>query len=140
VPPEVEAERVEHADDGYAFFWAYAGTPGDAVTWKLRSRLQQMFRQERGRPPVIHVPERREPVARSRERRARRSSSSSSGEPSPADEPPLAPRRVLTAAERRVLKILVDRRRREVIAAGIQLTEADRALFADDIAEQQSVG
>jgi len=69
-------ERVEHADDGYARFWAHAGTPGDAATWKLRSRLQQMFRQERGRPPVIHVLERREPVARSRERRARSSSSS----------------------------------------------------------------
>jgi hypothetical protein len=132
VRAELEAERAEHADDGYANFWAYAGTPGDAATWKLRSRLQQMFRQERRRPPVIHVPERREPVARSRERRARRSSSRSSGKPSPADEPPLAPRRRLSAAERRVLKLLIDTRQREIIAAGIALAEGDYELFAED--------
>jgi hypothetical protein len=88
----------------------------------------------------IHVPERRESVSRPRERRAGRAGRAGASRPSSgSSEPPLAPRRRLTAVERRVLKLLIDARRREIIAAGIQLTEADRALFADDVAEQQSV-
>jgi hypothetical protein len=71
---------------------------------------------------------------------ARRTNQGRDGPSSKSDDPPLAPRRRLSAAERRVLKIKIDVRRREIIAAGIQLTEADRALFADDVAEQQGVG
>jgi hypothetical protein len=67
---------------------------------------------------VVHVPERREPVAspaaRPRERRVRRSRGSTSrGDPS---EPPPA-RPPLTAAERAYLRARIDARRREVVRA-----------------------
>jgi hypothetical protein len=70
------------------------------------------------RPPVVHVPERREPVAspaaRPRERRVRRSRGSASrGDPS---EPPPA-RAPLAAAERAYLRAKIDARRREVVRA-----------------------
>jgi hypothetical protein len=91
---------------------------------------------------VEDAPQRTATTSRARPagRRTRRVAASRDGPSSDGDPEPLAPRRrSLTAAERRVLKLLIDTRRREIIAAGIQLTDADRALFADDVAEQQGV-
>jgi hypothetical protein len=53
------------------------------------ARVMRAFRRQRS--PVVHVPERRENVARPREHRARRvrSKTSARGDPDPEPEPPL---------------------------------------------------
>jgi hypothetical protein len=100
---EVAKQRLQERDaEGAPYTW-------DPKT-KLFERLQRL-------PAVVHVPERREPVARPRERRAvaRRASTSSRGSPD-GSEPPLDRPR-LTRAERDALKAKVDARRREVVRA-----------------------
>jgi hypothetical protein len=99
---EVAKQRLE-ARDGVPYTW-------DAET-KLFERLPAVVHV------VVHVPERREPVARPRERRAvaRRASTSSRGSPD-GSEPPLDRPR-LTRAERDALKAKVDARRRELVRA-----------------------
>jgi hypothetical protein len=100
---EVAKQRLQKRDaEGTPYTW-------DPET-KLFERLQRL-------PAVVHVPERREPVARPRERRAvaRRASTSSRGSPD-GSEPPLDRPR-LTRAERVALKAKVDARRRELVAA-----------------------
>lgn len=78
---------------------------------------------------MIHVPERRETVSRPRERRARARSPGRLGDDDPE---PLAPRRCLTAAERRVLKVLIDQRRREAVAARPEVNLETYRLFDED--------
>jgi hypothetical protein len=84
---------------------------GVLFSWDVKTKLF-----ERLPAVVVHVPERREPVARPRERRAvaRRASTSSRGSPD-GSEPPLD--RPLTRAERDYLRARVDARRREVVRA-----------------------
>jgi hypothetical protein len=79
--------------------------------------------------PMFHVPERREPVSRPRERRARARSPGRLGDDDPE---PLAPRRCLTAAERRVLKVLIDQRKREAVAARPEINLETYRLFDED--------
>ena len=79
---------------------------------------------------------RRQGTSREQRPTARRAAAAvSSGDPPPEpgdDEPPLDLARLLTAADRRDLKILVDRRRRQVVAAGLVISEHDRRLFDGD--------
>jgi hypothetical protein len=85
------------------------------------------------------------PRARLAGRRPRRVAASRDGPLPPSDDDPdedlledlTRPR--LTAALRDYLKREVSDRRREALAANPQVSEADRALFADDVAEEQSV-
>ena len=52
--------------------------------------------------------------------------------PTKSDDPPLAPRRRLSAAERRVLKLLVDQRRREAVAARPEVAPEIYRVFEKD--------
>src|SRR5919197_1943652 len=69
--------------------------------------------------------------SRSQGRRVARRSGSNSRDGPSESEPPLAPRRRLTAAERQLLKTLIDARRRELLAAGVRLAAGDYDLFAE---------
>jgi hypothetical protein len=70
--------------------------------------------------------------SRSQGRRVARRFGSNSRDGPSESEPPLAPRRRLTAAERQLLKTLIDARRRELLAAGVRLAAGDYDLFAED--------
>jgi hypothetical protein len=97
---------------------------------RLEAARMRLTGSTQARPPVVHAPERREPVAsaktvatRPRERRARRSGSSRGGPSSESDPPP--PRPPLTRAERDYLRGKIDARRREIVAAS---ERAERSL------------
>jgi hypothetical protein len=136
-PSSLSDEKIRYAEGRAEQLQKDHPPPFEAIVMDRSSGLLRGIVPQAAPAPVQQRGGSRE----QRPRAARRISRRGQRSPPKGDdsEPALAPRRRLTAAERRVLKLLVDTRRREIIAAGIQLTEADRALVADDVAEQQGV-
>jgi hypothetical protein len=92
---------------------------------RLEAARMRLSGSTQPRPPVVHVPERREPETRPRKRRARsRSTAPTRG---PPDDPGELPQR-LSADERRELKKRIDARRRELVAAPEQADKVERSL------------
>jgi hypothetical protein len=91
---------------------------------RLEAARMRLTGSTQPRQPIVHVPERRKPVARPRERRARsRSTAPTRGSPDDSGDLPHR----LTADERRALKKKVDARRRELGAAPEQAEKVERS-------------
>lgn len=88
---DLRALSKRHADTGELFAYEPGTGKVEVYTPAAPGPTPAYVYTLASRPPVVHVPERREPVARPRERRAvaRRASTSSRGSPDDPDpEPP----------------------------------------------------